>query len=90
MQDAGAVVGAKLSHLRIDLCSSTKHARGGSSRKAVACVLALLAGCTVFGKAQQPTKPSGEEGRITSPPEIQFQKNKHSNALENLPAEHLV
>lgn len=60
--------------------------------KAVGSVLALLCVCAVFGKAQQPTKPSGEEGRIIALESAwdQAEQNKDANALENLLAEHLV
>ena len=60
--------------------------------KAVASVLALLGVCTVFAKAQQPTKPSGEEGRIIALESAwdQAEQNKDANALDNLLAENLV
>jgi ketosteroid isomerase-like protein len=60
--------------------------------KAVASVLAVLCVCTVFGEAQQPIKPSGEEGRIIALESAwdQAEQNKDANALENLLAENLV
>ena len=52
----------------------------------------MLWRCTVFGKAQQPIKPSGEEGRIIARESAwdQAEQNKDANALENLLAENLV
>src|SRR5881398_2505489 len=60
--------------------------------KAVASVLSLLCVCAVFGKAQQPAKPSGEEGRIIALESAwdQAEQNKDGNALANLLAENLV
>src|ERR1700747_827267 len=60
--------------------------------KAVASVLSLLCVCAVFGKAHQPAKPSGEEGRIIALESAwdQAEQNKDANALANLLAENLV
>ena len=60
--------------------------------KAVALVLAVLSVGTVFKEAQQPIKPSGEEGRIIALESAwdQAEQNKDANALENLLAENLV
>ena len=57
-----------------------------------ASALALLCVCPVLGTAQQPTKPSGEEGRIIALESTwdQAEQNKDANALANLLAESLV
>lgn len=58
---------------RPTLESMRSHARGGSSINAVASALALR----LHGfRNPQPTKPSGEERRITSPPGIALSKTK--------------
>lgn len=60
--------------------------------KAVASALAVLCLSTILGEAQQPTKPSGEEGRIIALESAwdQAEQNKDANALENLLADNLV
>ena len=58
---------------RPTLESMRSHARGGSSINAVASAVALR----LHGfRNPQPTKPSGEEIRITSPPGIALSKTK--------------
>jgi uncharacterized protein (TIGR02246 family) len=53
---------------------------------------ALLFVCVVLGTAQQPVKPSGEEGRIVALESAwdQAEQNKDANALANLLADNLV
>lgn len=60
--------------------------------KAVVSLLALLCVCAVLGTAQQPAKPSGEEGRIIALESAwdQAEQNKDANALANLLADGLV
>ena len=60
--------------------------------KAVACLVILFCTCTVLGTAQQPAKPSGEEGRIIALESAwdQAEQNKDANALANLVADNLV
>lgn len=60
--------------------------------KAVASALVVLCVSTVFGEAQQPTKPSGEEGRIIALESAwdQAEQNQDANALGNLLADNLV
>ena len=60
--------------------------------KAVACLVVLFCMCAVLGTAQQPAKPSGEEGRIIALESAwdQAEQNKDANALANLLADNLV
>jgi ketosteroid isomerase-like protein len=53
---------------------------------------ALLCVCAVLGTAQEPRKPSGEEGRIIALESAwdQAEQNKDANALANLLADNLV
>jgi ketosteroid isomerase-like protein len=52
----------------------------------------LLCACAVTGTAQQPAKPSGEEGRIIALESAwdQAEQNKDTNALSSLLADGLV
>ncbi|HET8925147.1 MAG TPA: nuclear transport factor 2 family protein [Candidatus Acidoferrum sp.] len=60
--------------------------------RAVASLLALLCGCAAMGTAQQPVKPSGEEGRIIALESAwdQAEQNKDANAIASLLADNLV
>lgn len=60
--------------------------------RAAAFLCVLLCLCAVFGMAQQPLKPSGEEGRIIALESAwdQAEQNKDANALANLLADNLV
>jgi ketosteroid isomerase-like protein len=60
--------------------------------KAMYSMLALLGVFAVLGTPQQPTKPSGEEGRIIALESAwdQAEQNKDAAALANLLAENIV
>jgi ketosteroid isomerase-like protein len=60
--------------------------------KAVASLFVLFCMCALLRTAQQPTKPSGEEGRIIALESAwdQAEQNKDANALANLLADGLV
>jgi len=60
--------------------------------RAAAFLCALLCLCAVFGTAQQPRQPRGEEGRIIALESAwdQAEQNKDANALANLRADNLV